>query len=148
MFRNRIVTIFSGALLGLGFTACSQKGDPSVAKRGALTQAKAGTPVDATTAATISGNVSFTGAVPKALKIDMSMDPGCRGENQVETFAVNDGQLANVVVYVKDGLKAPFVFVGFKQPVTIDQKGCRYIPHVAAVMAGDTVRFTNSESAE
>jgi len=147
MFRNRIVTIFSAALLGLGFTACSQKGDSSVAQRGAATQAKAETPVDAATAGSISGSVSFTGAVAKAQKIDMSMDPGCRGENQVETFMVKDGKLANVVVYVKDGLKAPFVFVRAEAPVTIDQKGCRYLPHVVAVMAGDTVRFTNSDPA-
>ena len=94
-----------------------------MAERRATTHAKAAdTPFDRVTTASLRGNVSFTGVVPKAQKIDMSMDPGCRGENQVETFVVKDGKLANVVVYVKDGLPANMTFSALIGPVTIDQK--------------------------
>ena len=135
------------ALLCLSFLSCSQKGDPTIAERARTDQAQPGTPIDAATVAGVSGTVHFAGPVPKAAKIDMSMDPGCRGENQGETYMVNDGKLANVVVYVKEGLPSNLMLAHSLAPVTIDQKGCRYIPHVAAVMEGSEVRFTNSDPA-
>jgi plastocyanin len=148
MMKTIFIT-FLGIVLCLFFAGCSQKGDPNIAQHPASNSAssKAATPIDPATAASVSGTVHFSGAVPKITKIDMSMDPGCRGENQSESYVVNDGKLANVVVYVKEGLKAPYVRLSFAQPLTIDQKGCKYIPHVAAVMVGDTVRFTNSDPA-
>jgi len=145
MLRNKILIVFSGTLLCLFFVACSQKGDPSVAQRAAATQPKAVAPIDPANTASVSGTVHFSGAVPKMQKIDMSMDPGCRGENHVETYVVNDGNLANVVVYVKSGLEGGFTYAG--TPVTIDQKGCRYLPHVAAVVVNQQVQFTNGDTA-
>ncbi len=74
----------------------------------------------------------------------MSADSGCRGENQSEAVLVEDGHLANVLVYVKDGLGGR----NFSPPadkVTITQEGCRYRPHVAVAMAGQPVEFLNRD---
>ena len=66
--------------------------------------AAASTPIDPATAAKVSGTVTFGGAAPKAQKIDMSQDAACKGTNTAETIVANDGKLANVLVYVKEGL--------------------------------------------
>lgn len=134
----------SAVLLCILLSACSQKGDPSIANRASAQPSKVSR-IDPTEAATIGGVIRFDGATPKAQRIDMSMDPGCRGENQNETYVVHDGKLANVLVYVKDGLQGGFTYASL--PMTIDQKGCRYVPHVAAVTVGQEVRITNSDPA-
>ena len=74
------------------------------------------------------------------------MDPACSlaGENLSEQYIVNKGGLANVFVYVKSGLPASSAAAG-APPIHIDQHGCRFIPHVAAVQQGGSVQFTNSD---
>ncbi len=106
--------------------------------------APAATPIDPATVATINGTVKFDGTAPKANKIDMSQDPGCKGTNEAENVVVSGGDLANVFVYVKDGLGNR----GFdmpKDPVVLDQKGCQYHPHMLGVMAGQTVQIKNDD---
>jgi plastocyanin len=97
----------------------------------------------------ISGTISFKGVPPKRVKIDMSQDPVCSmaaGENDAEQYVVGKkGALANVYVYVKDGLLPNVNFPTKTAPVVIDQKGCRYVPHVVAVQVGEPVEFHNSD---
>ena len=69
-----------------------------------LPAAPAATPIDPATAASVSGTVSLDGAAPKLAKIDMSQDPACKGMNMAENVVDDGGKLANVFVYVKDGL--------------------------------------------
>jgi plastocyanin len=83
------------------------------------------------------------------VKIDMSQDPVCSmmgGDNFSEQYMVKDGKLANVYVYLKSGpaaaMSAP---AAMTRPVVLDQVGCKYVPHVIAVMAGGTVEFRNSD---
>jgi plastocyanin len=102
------------------------------------------TAVDPATAASVSGTIAFSGTPPKLPKIDMSNDPGCKGENQSEVVEAADGHLANVLVYVKDGLQSRS-FAAPQQTVTVKQEGCRYQPHVAAVMVGQPVSFTDDD---
>jgi plastocyanin len=106
--------------------------------------APAATPIDPATVATIKGTVKFDGAAPKASKIDMSQDPGCKGTNEAENIVVNGGDLANVFVYVKDGLGSRAFDVP-AAPVVLEQKGCRYHPHVLGIMAGQTVDIKNAD---
>lgn len=108
---------------------------------------KAATPIDPSTVATITGTVKFDGAAPKAQKIDMSQDPACAGKGPLmtETVVVDGGNLANVFVYVKDGL-GNYSFDAPKTEVSLDQQGCRYHPHVLGVMAGQTVKIINSDN--
>ena len=104
----------------------------------------AATPIDPATAATVTGTVKFEGTAPKAAKIDMSQDPNCAGTNTAETVVVNGGNLANVFVYVKDGL-GNRTFDAPKEPVTLNQSGCKYKPHVLGAMAGQTISIVNSD---
>lgn len=113
----------------------------------------AGTPgvsVDPATAGEITGVVSFLGKPPERLPIDMSQDPVCSmtgGTNLAEQYVVTDGKLANVYVYVKSGPAAAMKAASLStSPVVLDQKGCRYVPHVIAVMRGGTVEVRNSDA--
>jgi plastocyanin len=96
------------------------------------------------------GNVKFDGKPDEAkpLVIEAAKSEGCtHGDNTVDdtdrSLLVGDGGgLANVVVVVdvasddKPGDKV----------VKMDQKGCRFEPHVVVVQAGTTVEWLNSDS--
>src|SRR3954469_25005749 len=115
------------AMLSLGLlllAGCSKKEEsqstsPSADKKAAA-PAAAATAVDPATAATVNGTVKFDGTAPKPAKIDMSQDPGCKGTNAAEAVVVSNGDLANVFVYVKDGL-GNRTFEAPKDPVVLDQ---------------------------
>lgn len=121
-------------------------GAPSTSAPVASSKAPA---IDPATAGNISGVVHFSGKAPERIKIDMSADPACAMSdtpNYTEQFVVSDGKLANVFVYVKSGIQpwsAPFD----APPVVMDQKGCRYVPHVLAVQQGGKVEYRNSDPA-
>src|SRR5712692_5313073 len=104
----------------------------------------AATPIDPATAATVSGTVKFEGAAPKPAKIDMSQDPNCQGSNTAENVVVSGGNLANVFVYVKEGV-GNRTFEMPKEAITLNQSGCKYHPHVMGVMAGQTIKIANSD---
>jgi plastocyanin len=87
--------------------------------------------------------VKLDGTAPKPSKIDMSQDPACKGTNTVETYVVDNGDLANVFVYVKDGLSGNFDPP--KDAVSIDQQGCKYHPHVLGVMVGQNIEVKNDD---
>lgn len=60
------------------------------------------------------------------------------------TFVVHEGKLANVVVWVREGLE-PWGFAPPRDAVVIDQKGCMYEPHVVVAIVGQPVEFRNSD---
>lgn len=105
------------------------------------------TQIDPNTAGTITGTIKFAKKAPPRIEIDMAQDPACSlsaEKNFSEQYVVKDGKLQNVFVYVKDGLGNK-VYPAPSTPVVLDQKGCRYIPHVIGVMAGTPVEFRNSD---
>ena len=87
----------------------------------------AGQKVDTATAGNVSGTVVLDGVAPKNEAIKMNADPVCvreaKGPQAQETYTVGgDGKsLANVFVYVKDGL-GNYVFDTPTDKATIDQK--------------------------
>src|SRR5678816_1704854 len=106
---------------------------------------------------TISGVITFAGAVPPAKKIDTSADPVCGSENPnltTEETLVKDGKLANVFVYVKDGAAADGTKIGeynWATPataVTLDQNGCHYRPHVLGIQTNQKLSITNSDKTQ
>ncbi len=105
--------------------------------------------VDAATAGVVKGKISFTGRKPPRKRIDMSGDPACmeahHGTAYEEPVAVNsNGTLANVFVYVKSGLEGK-KFAVPATPVTIDQKGCWFHPHVMGIQTGQELKVINSD---
>jgi plastocyanin len=131
------------SLLALIFFGCSKKSEEQPAAN-APAAAPAAAPIDPATAATVSGTVKYDGTAPKPAKIDMSQDPACKGANTAENLVVNGGDLENVFVYVKEGL-GDRTFPVPSEPVTLDQSGCRYKPHVLGVMAGQTIKINNDD---
>jgi hypothetical protein len=105
-------------------------------------------PVDAATAGNIAGSIVFEGAAPSMDAIDMSSESVCADKHastpMVPDVVVNsNGTLANVFVYVKEGLES----LQFPTPgaVLLDQNGCVYMPHVLGVMAGQDITIRNSD---
>jgi hypothetical protein len=114
--------------------------------------APAGTPagqkVDPSTAGDIKGTVALEGTAPANEPIRMNADPVCvkeaRGPQAQESYLVSDGKLKNVFVYVKDGL-GNYVFDAPADTPTLDQKGCRYTPHVFGLRVGQSFEIVNSD---
>jgi plastocyanin len=106
--------------------------------------------VDPATAGNITGVVVLDGVAPKNEPIRMNADPVClkeaKGPQEQETFVVGpDGKsLANVFVYVKDGL-GNYVYDAPTGAPRIDQKQCRYTPHVFGMRVGQTLEIINSD---
>jgi plastocyanin len=103
---------------------------------------------------TVTGAIAYNGTPAAPKKIDTSADPVCGQANPnltTEDTSVTDGKLANVFVYIKDGATgdgtkvADYTFATPSSPVTLDQKGCQYVPHVLGVQANQLVRITNSD---
>ena len=80
--------------------------------------------------------------------LDLSADPACPPDPQPpDVVVVNNGKLANVFIYVKQGLEK-FSFGPPTEPAVLDQKKCRYVPHVLGLMVGQKLRVLNDDSAE
>ena len=143
------ISVGALALCGLLITgACNKKENTeqssNTAAEKATAPAPAATPIDPATVATVNGTVKFDGTAPKPSKIDMSQDPACKGANEAENIVIASGDLANVFVYVKDGLGSRTFDVP-ATAVVLDQSGCKYHPHVLGVVANQTIKIVNSD---
>lgn len=81
--------------------------------------------------------------------IDMRDDPACvtadHGKALDESLVVDQkGDLANAFVYIKSGLEGK-TFEIPTTPVTLDQSGCMYRPHVLGIQTGQALRVLNSD---
>jgi hypothetical protein len=97
----------------------------------------------------IKGTVKFEGAAPKPSPIDMSQDPLCAKLHSTpatteDVVVGGDGGLANVVIYVSDGLTS-HNFQPPPQPAVLEQKGCQYKPHVLALQANQKLDVVNGD---
>ena len=104
--------------------------------------------VDASKAGRISGRVTIDGPVPENTKVDTGGSDVCARENPggllVENFVVENGGLDNVFVYVKSGLDH-YYFDTPGEAVKLDQRGCRYVPHVFGAQVGQPIEISNSD---
>ncbi|HEX8457990.1 MAG TPA: carboxypeptidase regulatory-like domain-containing protein [Pyrinomonadaceae bacterium] len=152
--RRMLVLMLAAALLSLTFACGGGDDDDDVAEEGTAPET-AGVPYKPSgNEGSITGAINFTGEAPAPKKISMDADPACAQANpnaQTEDVVVTDGKLANVLVYIKDGKTSDgknitgFAFDIPATEVTLDQKGCHYVPHVLALMAGQKLKVTNSD---
>jgi plastocyanin len=142
--RNMWVSAL-GLTLAASVVACGGNKETSAPAESAASSAQK---IDAATAGDVNVVVSFDGAAPANEPIKMNADPVCLKENTTpqsqETYQVADGKLGNVFVYVKDGLGA-YAFDAPTGMVSIDQKNCRYHPHVFGIRVGQTLEIVNSD---
>lgn len=143
--KTKTLVAISALVGGFALAGCGKK-ETAEEKPAAPSPAAApaAAPIDSATAATVSGTVKFEGAAPKPAKIDMSSDANCQGSNTAENLMVTDGRLANVFVYVKEGL-GNRTFDVPKEAITLAQSGCKYRPHVMGVMAGQSIKIVNGD---
>jgi hypothetical protein len=99
---------------------------------------------------TITGKILFTGTAPAPKTLDFSADPVCVSaatNKTTDDVMVKDGKLANVFVYIKSGGAVDkYSFAIPADEPQIDQKGCRYAPHVLGVMAKQNIKIINSDN--
>lgn len=149
---NRIIIPLFSALIIL-LAGCGDKKSDSAQTAPQATQSKstAGVPIP-TEGAKITGTIKFAGDIPQLREIDMSDEPVCttRWEESGEVPRSEalvlgaDNGLANVFVSIKSGLSAT-EYIAPSEPVIVDQVGCRYVPHVFAMVKGQPVVFKNSD---
>jgi YVTN family beta-propeller protein len=105
--------------------------------------------VDRATAASLRGHVVFEGKRPPPKRISMDAEAACQALHKAPVFdeqvvVDNHGGLANVFVYVKQGLEGK-AFAPAQQTVMLEQRGCQFIPRVIALQAGQTLAVRNSD---
>jgi hypothetical protein len=144
MFRN--YKLIALAALLAATTGCGGS-DTAKPASGPAPDAKK---VDPSTAATITGKIVFEGTPPHDAVINMESDPACRaaskGDVTSESILVDNGGLQNVFVYIKDGLGNKYLYDAPTAEVTLDQKGCHYVPHVVGLRTTQSLVVLNSDS--
>jgi hypothetical protein len=110
----------------------------------------AGAPAAAPAAggATLTGKVAFDGTAPAMNPIKMDADAFCKSEHKEPVYeqevVVNPNKtLQWVLVYVKEGVSGTYPPPA--TPVTLDQRGCQYHPHIFGIQAGQSLRVLNSD---
>jgi len=98
----------------------------------------------------VGGQVRFEGRLPEPSRISMSADPSCAKQHSSavvgeDVVVGNGGALANVVVFVSDGLGDRSFDVPADAAV-VEQKGCVYKPHVLALRANQKLKIVNSDN--
>ncbi|MBI3829960.1 MAG: hypothetical protein HY291_10610 [Planctomycetes bacterium] len=101
--------------------------------------------------AIVTGVVKFAGTPPKRPPVaGTEADPKCHDmhkDNPMLSEAVvcsASGELANCIVYVSDGIEK-YKFEAPETPFTVSQKGCMYVPHTFAFMAGQPLIIENDD---
>src|SRR5437867_4684016 len=144
----KCLVLFLALLVPLSFASCGGGKDEDALLEEEATpapaagaSATAGAPAAAapgaaaTGSATITGKIAFEGAAPTLEKIKMDADAYCKAAHTepvyTEEAVVNPNKtLQWVFVYVKEGVSG--TYPAPTTPVTIDQHGCQYHPHVFA----------------
>ncbi len=96
----------------------------------------------------VTGKVTLKGEAPPPKKLNMALDQHCAKHEAAysEDFVVGkSGELANVVIWVKEGLEEGKEYAVPAEPVKVTQQGCVYRPHVNALMVGQTLLVENGD---
>lgn len=98
--------------------------------------------------ATIKGKVSAPEGMKAARPINMGADKYCATAHPTPVapqgeLVFDDGTLPYVFVYIDSGIEGKYDAP--TAPITIDQNGCMYKPHVAGMIAGQPIQVKNSD---
>jgi plastocyanin len=97
----------------------------------------------------ITGRFVYDGAAPVPAAINANKDPEVCGKVPLmsEDLVVgNNGGIANVVVWVRSKVKVnPKYQATAADKVELDNKNCRFVPHVVGVRVGQTLTIKNSD---
>lgn len=97
----------------------------------------------------IVGKITLNGKPPSEKEIKFDADPKCKAQHSTtattQHYEVDaNGGLANVFVYVKDGLGSK-KFPPPTQSVVLEQSKCLYQPYVLGIQTGQTLVIENSD---
>jgi len=114
-----------------------------------LAQAPAEAQPVAAGSAAVQVTVKFQGTAPARTKIKMGADPVCQQQHatpmESEEVVVNgNGTLKNAFVYVKNGITGSYPAPA--TPVTLEQVGCWYHPHVFGLQVNQPMEILNSDA--
>jgi len=141
--RALLIVVAAGAFSASSYSAGPAL-DPATEAAGPSTAVTAAGDTDS---GTIAGKVSFSGAVPPPHRVKLSADPRCaalhKGGLERQPVKVKDGGLADVLVYVKSEIAAPYSAP--VEPFLLDQIGCEYSPSMIVVIVGQPLRIRNSD---
>ncbi len=100
-------------------------------------------------AGTVTGTVTYVGAVPALKPLDVAAEPICAKKHATvpnEMLVLGAGNtMANVMVRVVSGLPAGKTWPAPTTPVVMDQQGCQYVPHVMGIMVGQPFKVLNND---
>jgi hypothetical protein len=105
----------------------------------------------AVAASSITGAITFDGKAPALKPLAMDADPACAKLHSGkpapnEALVLGSGNaMGNILVWVSKGLAAGKTWPAPKNPATLDQKGCTYVPHVQGIMVGQAYKILNSD---
>jgi hypothetical protein len=103
-----------------------------------------------TSSGTITGTVKWTGAKPQPVTLPITKNPDiCEVNGQktrdLERIEIaSDGGVANTVVFLK-GIASGKAWDLPEQRQSLDQKNCRYIPHIMLVPKGGELPMKSSD---
>jgi len=93
----------------------------------------------------ISGQVKVQGTVPPPKTLEVTKDKEVCGQHELkdeELLVSSGGGLQNAVVSIVNITKGKAFAPG---EATLDQQGCKYVPHVLLFPAGSTVKINNDD---
>jgi len=144
------ITVWTFTVIAAFLLAGCGKKETETTEQPATTTEQQATPIDQSTVGEITGKIGFQGNKPKLSVIHMDQDPVCVEKHQGQTVHVEDGEvnangtLPNVFVYVKEGADK-YTFPTPTEPLTLDQNGCAYKPHVFGIMVGQDLHIISSD---
>ena len=111
--------------------------------------APAPAPAAGGSAVTLTGSIKLEGAAPARTALKMNADAVCAKAHPTPAMSQDvvvdaNGMVQWVFVYVKSGLEGQ-EFETPAAPVTFDQMGCMYDPHVFGIMVNQPLKILNSD---
>jgi hypothetical protein len=96
----------------------------------------------------LSGTVWFNGETPRPMNINFGGAEECKplmDDPVVRDVEVGDGGLADVFVYIVEGLRPGVTYPAPKEPLVVNNRGCRFTPTVFGLRAGQKLEMINAD---